>query len=120
MLPVYLDILAHRHRQIAGPPAEYTEQVGRHLGETEPSKVGGPRDTDIRLGLTCHDLRLVHHRHVVLPRLGILLARHGIDGLHRHLLRKDIGQLHTVAVLTAYELLLVLVVVRGGQKLAKH
>ena len=120
MLPVYLDILAHRHRQIAGPAAEYTEQVWRNLGETEPCKVGGPRDTDVRLGLACHDLGLVDHRHVVLPGLGILLARDGVNGLHRHLLRKDVGQLHAVAVLTAYELLLVLVVVRGGQELAKH
>ena len=119
VLPVHLDVLADRHRQIARPPTEHAHQIRVDFRQTESPEVGGPGHADVGLTLARHDLRLVHHRHVVLPRLRILLAADRVHCLHHHLLRKDVRQLHAITVLAAHQLLLLLVVVCRGQQFAK-
>ena len=61
----------------------------------------------------------MHDRHVGLPGLDVLLCSLGVHGFHGQRLTEDIGEFDAVPVLAAHEFLLLLVVVRRGQKFPK-
>ena len=56
---------------------------------------------------------------MILPDLSILLPRARVAHLHLELVREDIHQLGTVTILTTHNLLLGLVIVATGQKVAE-
>jgi len=117
-----LDVLAQRHRQIPDTTLNQTTHTLRNLRHTEPRKVRLPPDTHtqhIRLLLLRRDLRLADLGHVVGERLLIEKLPCLVMDNDLHLLREDIDQLHAVAILTADELLLVLVVVGRRQQLTE-
>ena len=118
-VPGHLDILAKRHRQIPDTALDQADHVCRDLRHTKPRKVREPADRDKRLVLARLHHRLLNLRHVLLEHLRVGKAACLVHNLHCHLPRKDVHQLHAVAVLTAHQLLLVLVVVRAGQQLTK-
>ena len=117
-----LDLLAQSHRQIPDSALDQTAHTLRDLRHAEPRKVRLPPNAhaqDIWLLLrSCHAW-LADLGHVVLERLLIQQLTRLVVNNDLHLLRKDVDQLHTVSVLTANQLLLVLVVVGRGQQLTE-
>lgn len=115
-VPLDLDLLADRHRQVVDTTLDKLENGFRNLRPLEASQIGSPRDLDLGLVLAGGDLGLLHDAHVVAEGLDVLALTGAVDDRDRHLLREDVDELDSVAVLTADELLLLLIVVRGGQE----
>lgn len=118
-IPLDLDFLANGHREILHTTLHELENGFRHLRPLEASQIGSPCDLDLGLVLAGGDLGLLHDAHVVAKGLDVLALTSAVHDRDRHLLREDVDELDTLAVLTPDELLLGLVVVRGSQKLAE-
>ena len=118
-VPADLDLLTQRHCQIPDTTLNEANHICRNLRHTEPRKVRKPPDRDERLVLARLHHRLLNLRHVLLEHLRVGKAACLVHDLHRHLPRKDVHQLHAVAVLATHQLLLVLIVVCTGQELTK-
>ncbi len=118
-VPLHLDLLADRHGEVLDATLNKLENGFRHLRPLEASQVRSPCDFDVGLVLAGGHLGLLHDAHVVAEGLDVLALTRAVHDRDRHLLREDIDELDTVAVLTADELLLRLVVVRRGQELTE-
>ena len=121
-VPSHLHILAQRHGQIPHTALNQALHVGRNLRHTEPRKVRLPSDRHaqhIRLLLRRRHARLADLGHVVFETLLVQQLPRLVVHEDLHLLREDIDQLHAIAVLTANQLLLILVVVGRGQQLTE-
>ena len=118
-IPADLHILAQGHCQIPDTTLNQALHPSVNVLHSEPRKVGRPVHTDIGLVLAWLHNRSSDICHIRLEGLGIDQVARLIHNRHDHLLGKDVHQLHAIAVLTAHQLLLILVVVRRGQQLAK-
>ena len=118
----HLHFLTQSHCQIPDTALDETAHASGDLRHTKPRKVRLPPNRhaqDIGLLLrSCHGW-LADFGHVVLERLLIQQLPRLVMNDDLHLLRKDVDELHAIAVLTTDQLLLVLVVVGRSQQLAE-
>ena len=110
-VPVYLDLLSDRHREIGRAATEETLHARADGFQTKAREVGRPGDGDVRFHFRGGNLGRVDHSHVGLPGLRVLFRGFRIDGFHGHRLAKDVGEFDAVPVLAAHQFLLLLVVV---------
>ena len=125
-IPGHLDCGADEGCEFEDPGLEDGRHVGRKgsVGSKRPDKPRRVRlALDANVALEAGGLAhtgLFADRHVGAPRLDVALSRGGVLGVDGKPVAKDVGELGSVAILPADNLLFVLVVVARGQELSEN
>ena len=118
-LPRDLDILATECGKFNRPRLENIHHI-LHRQADKACQVGLEGDADKPLrGLVLCNGRLRTRRHVVQPCLLILETSLRVTRLYDELVTEDIRELGSIAVLASDNLLLILIVIAAGEKVAK-